>query len=122
MGVMSRVTAALIVVLLAASPVAGVALRAGGHGGNPCCAEANTHCGDPTPRLRCCAPPSEASPIAPPPQIASPSSGRDVPAAEIAAPPVPASLVAVIASRTYTSRQGLDIHAPPYLQHCVFLI
>jgi len=119
---MSRVTAAFIVLLLAASPVAGLALRAGGHGGNPCCVGLNTHCDDPTPRLSCCAPPSEADPSAPPPQVTSPSSGRDVPAAELAAPPVPAALVAVVASRTYTARQGLDIHAPPHLRLCVFLI
>lgn len=118
---MSRVTAALVVLLLAASPVAGVAAGAGGHGGNPCCHGADAHCGELTLRASCCdASPSGTS--TQPPPVASPSSGRDVLVAEVAAPAAPEPLVAIIASRTYTSRQGLDIHAPPHLQLCVFLI
>lgn len=118
---MSRVVAALIAVLLAASPAAGMVVGPGGHG-SACCPPSVGHCEDPTPRLRCCEPRGQTDPAAQPPTVAAPASGRDAPTAEVAAPPVPPPLVAVIASRAFTTRQRLAIHAPPHLRLCVFLI
>lgn len=119
---MVRVVAALIVVLLAASPAAALSMRAGGYGGHGCCAHVESSCHDPAPRLRCCDDRPQRDPVTAPPQIAAPGSGRDLPASDVAAPPTPAPLVALIASRAFTTRQGLAIHAPPHLRLCVFLI
>jgi hypothetical protein len=119
---MSRMMVALIALLIATTPVAGLTVRASGHGGNDCCVEAGTHCGDSGPTLRCCRPDTPDQPASPPPQLTSSPSGRDVPVAEIGAPPAPAALIAVVASRAFLARQGLIIHAPPVLCLCTLLI
>lgn len=119
---MSRVSTVLVALLIATAPVAGVVVQANGPGGNPCCSESVIDCTDPVPRLRCCggdAPPEPASQPAP---LTSAPAGRDVPAAEIAAPATAAPLVAAVASRAFVARQGLVIHAPPQLWLCTLLI